>query len=70
MADHEPSRAGRRLLIGGVIGGLAGGFLGHKICRACGADTDGCTGQALWWAAVAGMLGGLIGATSAGDADR
>jgi hypothetical protein len=53
-----------------MIGGLAGGFLGHKICRACGADTDGCTGQALWWAAVAGMLGGLIGATSAGDADR
>jgi hypothetical protein len=64
------STANRRLLIGAVIGGLAGGFLGHKICRAYGSDVGGCTGTTLWWAAAAGMLGGLIGATSAEDADR
>jgi hypothetical protein len=64
------SSANRRLLIGAVIGGLAGGLVGHKICRAFGSDGGGCTGDALWWAAAAGMLGGLIGATSAEDADR
>ena len=56
----------RGLLIGGVIGGVAAGILGNRICRAYG-TTGGCTGQTLWWAAAGGLLGGLIGATGAGD---
>ena len=52
--------------IGFVIGGLVAGFLGYRACQAYSALGD-CTGTALWWGAIGGMLGGLIGASSAGD---
>ena len=51
------------LAVGAVLGGLVAGFLGHRACRAYGATGD-CWGQALWWGAMGGMLGGLIGASA------
>ena len=56
------------LAVGAVIGGLAAGFLGHRMCQAYSATGD-CWGQALWWGAIGGMLGGLIGASAAGNDD-
>ena len=68
--DGAVHGSGAHAAAAGLIGGLAGGFVGHKICRAFGSGGGGCTGDALWWAAAAGMRGGLIGATSAEDGDR
>ncbi len=64
--DRQPSAKERGLLKGAVIGALAAGFLGNRVCRE-NAATGGCTGQTLWWGALGGMLGGIIGATAAGD---
>jgi hypothetical protein len=61
----------RGLLIGALFGGVAAGFLGNRVCHAYSATaSDACVGDTLWWAALGGMLGGLIGATGAGERDQ
>jgi hypothetical protein len=68
---EKSSEATRRLLIGGAVGGLLGALAGHTFCRRYGSSgNDGCGGDALWWGTGAALLGGLIGATSAEDAER
>jgi hypothetical protein len=67
---EEFSQAGKRLLIGAAVGGLVGGLVGHRWCRSFGSSGNGCGGDALWWGTAAALLGGLIGAASANDADR
>jgi len=67
---EKSSEATRRLLIGGAVGGLVGALVGHTFCRRYGSSGNGCGGDALWWGTGAALLGGLIGATSAEDADR
>jgi hypothetical protein len=39
-------------------------------CRRYGSSGNGCGGDALWWGTGAALLGGLIGAASANDAER
>ena len=66
--SQSASSKGHGLLLGAVIGGLAAGFLGNRVCHAYGTTVaDGCAGETLWWAAVGGMLGGLIGATAGSE---
>jgi hypothetical protein len=67
MADFTSVSRGEGFAIGAAIGGLAGGFLGYRMCLAYSALGD-CWGTALWWAVIGGGLGGLIGA-SAGEED-
>ena len=64
------SESERRLMIGAAVGGLLGGIVGYRFCRRFGLAGDGCIGETLWWGTAAALLGGLIGATSAEDADR
>ena len=53
---------------GAAIGGSAAGFQGNRVCHAYGTTVaDGCAGETLGWAAVGGMLGGLIGATAGSE---
>jgi hypothetical protein len=67
---EKSSEASRRLLIGGAVGGLLGALVGQTFCRHYGSSGNGCGGDALWWGTGAALLGGLIGAASAEDADR
>jgi hypothetical protein len=67
---EKSPEATRRLLIGGAVGGLLGALVGHTFCRRYGSSGNGCGGDALWWGTGAALLGGLIGGTSAEDADR
>lgn len=67
---EKSSEATRRLLIGGAVGGLRGALVGHTFCRRYGSSRNGCGGDALWWGTGAALLGGLIGAASANDAER
>lgn len=61
----------RGALIGGVVGAVVGGIAGHAICRRFGSNsTDGCTGDTLWWGALGGALGLLIGASAGHEADQ
>jgi hypothetical protein len=71
VPQRAASSKGRGLLIGAIIGGVAAGFFGNRMCHAYSATAaDACVGDTLWWAAVGGMLGGLIGATGSGESDR
>ena len=56
------------LQAGALVGGLAAGFLGYRVCQAYSAVGD-CTGDALWWAVLGAMLGGLIGASGAEESN-
>ena len=67
---EKSSEATRRLLIGGAVGGVLGALVGHTFCRRYGSSGNGCGGDALWWGTGAALLGGLIGAASANDAER
>jgi hypothetical protein len=68
LPELAASSKTKGLLIGAIIGGAAAGFLGNRVCHAYGAKPgEGCLGQTLWWAALGGMLGGLIGASSESD---
>ena len=66
----EGSHKERGLLIGALVGGVGAALLGNQVCHAYGSSsTDGCAGTTLWWAALGGMLGGLIGAAGGGEPD-
>jgi hypothetical protein len=48
-----------------------GGIAGHAICHRFGSNTaDHCTGDTLWWGALGGALGLLIGAAADHEAGR
>jgi outer membrane lipoprotein SlyB len=60
----------RGFLVGVIIGGVAGGLFGNRVCHAYGSSgSDGCTGDTAWWAVAGGMLGGLLGAAAGSDSD-
>ena len=74
-AESAGGRSARRDLtraeglgIGAAIGGLTAGILGYQVCQAYSALGD-CLGNAFWWAAVGGLMGGLMGASAAGEND-
>lgn len=54
------------LAVGFTIGGVVAGVFGYRMCQAYSALGD-CLGTAFWWAAIGGMLGGLIGASAGED---
>jgi hypothetical protein len=61
----QGERARRGLAIGGVVGGLASAFLMYRVCRDSGDGPASCRNVAIWWGTAGGLLGALIGATSA-----
>ena len=68
--EAAPSPRQRGLLIGAIVGGLAAGILGNRVCHAYSATPgDSCIGDAFWWAVAGGMLGGLIGASAEAESD-
>jgi hypothetical protein len=64
------SGRGRGALLGALLGAALGGIAGHAICHRFGATADHCTGDTLWWGALGGALGLLIGAGADHEADR
>lgn len=64
------SGRGRGALLGALLGAALGGIAGHAICHRYGATADRCTGDTLWWGALGGALGLLIGAGADREADR
>jgi hypothetical protein len=58
-------------LLGALLGAALGGLAGHTICHRFGSNTaDHCTGDTLWWGALGGALGLLVGAAADREADR
>jgi hypothetical protein len=68
-AESKKSEQSRDALIGGVLGAVAGAIAGHALCRRYGASGD-CTGTTLYWGALFGAIGMLIGAVHGYDADH
>jgi hypothetical protein len=68
-AEAKKSEQSRDALIGGVLGAVAGATAGHEFCRRYGASGD-CTGTTLYWGALFGAIGLLIGAAHGYDADH
>jgi hypothetical protein len=64
------SGRGRGALLGPLLGAALGGIAGHAICHRYGATADRCAGDTLWWGALGGALGLLIGAGADREADR
>jgi cobalamin synthase len=67
--EVKKSEQSRDALIGGVLGAVAGAIAGHAACRRFGASGD-CTGATLYWGALFGAIGLLIGAAYGYDADH
>jgi hypothetical protein len=64
-----PTRA-KGALLGALLGAAVGGIAGHAICHRFGSTADRCTGDTLWWGALGGALGLLVGAAADREADR
>jgi hypothetical protein len=71
MTGSAGSARSTGALLGGLLGATAGAISGHAICHRFGSNTaDHCTGDTLWWGALGGALGLLIGATADREADQ